>query len=75
MAIRAAPLVTRTVPQKDHLVKGSFNISVAHMELKTSPAAYNVDKTGKGNVEICMVLPNMLTMTNMPIPNCHLRLR
>ncbi|CAG8951347.1 hypothetical protein HYFRA_00008097 [Hymenoscyphus fraxineus] len=57
MAISAAPLDTKIVPPKDHLVNGSPKIKVAHIELKTSPDACNVDKTGRGSVVICMLPP------------------
>ena len=36
-AIRMAPPQTRMVPPRDHLVKGSPRIRVAHIELKTKP--------------------------------------
>lgn len=39
IAMSMAPPVTSRVPQKDHRVNGSLSINVAHMELKTKPAA------------------------------------
>ena len=50
--MRIAPPVTSSVPPKDHLVNGSLNIKVAQIELKTSPAACNVESTGRGSVDI-----------------------
>ena len=52
IAISTAPLETSNVPPKDQRVKGSPRIKVAHIELKTSPDACNVDNTGNGSVVI-----------------------
>ena len=37
MAMSTAPLQTRMVPPRDHLVKGSPRIKEAHTELNTNP--------------------------------------
>ena len=73
MAINTAPLDTSNVPPKDQCVKGSPRIKLAHIELKTSPDACKVERTGKGRVVIWIVLPTKLDMINMPIPSCHRR--
>lgn len=73
VAISIAPLETSIVPPNDHRVKGSPSITVAHIELKTSPEACRVDKTGRGSVVICIVLPTRFDIMNMPMPSCHRR--
>lgn len=71
--MNTAPAQTSKVPTKDHLVKGSPRIRVAQMELKTSPEACKVERTGRGRVVIWMELPTRLLTMNMSIPSCHLR--
>ena len=73
MAIKMAPVETSNVPPNDQRVKGSPRIKVAHIELKTSPEACKVDRTGKGRVVIWIVLPTRFEIINMAIPSCHLR--
>ena len=73
IAINTAPLETSNVPPKDQRVKGSPRIRVAQIELKTSPDACNVERTGKGRVVIWIVLPTKFEIINMPIPSCHRR--
>jgi len=75
IAINIAPVVTRRVPEKDHLVKGSLRINDAHIELKTRPAACKVERTGSGSVEIWILLPRRFATMNIPMPICHLLLR
>lgn len=70
-----APAQTSSVPQSDHLVKGSPKIRVAHIELNTRPDACSVERTGSGSVDIWTVLPSRFDIMNMPIPSCHLLLR
>lgn len=72
IAISTAPADTNRVPPKDQRVKGSPRIRVAHIELKTSPDACNVDNTGSGRVVIWIVLPTKFDIINIPIPSCHL---
>lgn len=74
-AIRTAPPATKSVPSIENLVKGSSSIRVAQAVLKTKPDACRVDRTGKGKVVICMVLPTMFETKNMNIPICHRRRR
>lgn len=52
MAMRTAPAETRRVPPRDQRVKGSARMRVAHIELKTSPEAWSVERTGNGSVVI-----------------------
>ena len=75
MAMRTAPAETRRVPPRDQRVKGSARMRVAHIELKTSPEAWSVERTGNGSVVIWIVLPIKFAITNMPMPSCHRRLR
>lgn len=74
MAISTAPPHTSMVPHSDHRVKGSPSIRVAHIELKTRPDAWRVERTGSGSIEIWIELPRTFAMMNMPIPSCHLLL-
>ena len=74
VAIRAAPTHVKIVPTRENGVKDSPSMRVANAVLKTRPDACNVERTGKGRVVICMVLPIMFDITNINMPNCHLRL-
>lgn len=74
VAMSAAPEHVKTVPKREKRVNGSPSNRVANAVLNTSPEACRVDRTGRGKVVICMVLPTRFEMTNMNIPNCHFRL-
>lgn len=59
IAISTAPQQTKTVPPKDHRVKGSPRMRVAQMELKTKPdyeAVSNHPGTGEMSIIIQLAM-------------------